>query len=61
MNSEDLSEYIQSFTYLLNRKKSEKLPERQEQNYKTNLLENISEELIAKVYVIIVKKEKALN
>ena len=39
-NPEDLLEYIQPFIYLFNKKKFEKLPERREQNYAINLLED---------------------
>ena len=40
MNLDYLLEYIQPFTYLFNKKKFEKLPGKQEWDYKINLLED---------------------
>jgi len=60
-NSEDLPDYIQSFTYLFNKKKFEKLPERHEWNHKINLTEEAPRELNAKAYAMILKEEEALN
>ena len=60
-NPEDLPDYIQLFMHLFNKKKFEKLPERCEQNYKINLINEVSQELNAKVYAMTLKKEKALN
>ena len=61
MNLEDLLNYIQLFTHLFNKKKFEKLLERQEQDHKINLTEEASMELNAKAYAMTVKKEEALN
>ena len=60
-NLEDLPEYIQLFTHLFNKKKFEKLPERHEWDHEINLMEEAPKELNAKAYVIILKKEEALN
>ena len=60
-NPEDLPEYIQPFTYLFNKKKFEKLPERQEWDHKINLTEEAPKELNAKAYMITLKEEEALN
>ena len=60
-NSEDLPDYIQSFTHLFNKKKFEKLPERHEWNHKINLTEEAPRELNAKAYAMILKEEEALN
>ena len=43
-NLKDLLEYIQLFIYIFNKKKFEKLPERREQNYVINLLEDTPKE-----------------
>ena len=61
MNLEDLSEYIQPFTYLFNKKKFEKLLEQYEQNHKINLIEEAPRELNTKAYIMILKEEEALN
>ena len=61
MNLEDLPDYIQLFTHLLNKKKFEKLPEQQEWDHKINLTEEALKELNAKVYAMTLKKEEALN
>ena len=61
MNPEDLLEYIWPFTYLFNKKKFKKLPERQEWDHKINLTEDTSKELNAKDYVMTIKEDKALN
>ena len=55
MNLKDLSEYIQSFTHLFNKKKFEKPLEKQEQNHEINLIENAPKELNAKAYAITIK------
>ena len=60
-NPEDLPDYIQSFTYLFNKKKFKKLPERHEWDHKINLTEEASKELNAKAYTMILKEEEALN
>ena len=60
-NPEDLPEYIQPFTYLFNKKKFEKLPERRKWDHKINLMEEAPKELNVKVYVMILKEEEALN
>jgi len=44
-----------------NENKFEKLLERQEYDYKINLLENTFKELNTKAYVMMVKKEEALD
>jgi len=49
-NSEDLPEYIQSFTHLFNNKKFEKLPERCEWDHEINLTDEVPRELNAKTY-----------
>ena len=61
MNLEDLSEYIQIFMYLFNKKKFEKLLEQQEQDHKINLIEEVPKELNAKAYVMTIKEDEALN
>ena len=61
MNPEDLSNYIQSFTYLFNKKKFKKLPERYEWDYKINLTDKTPRELNEKAYTMTLKKEEALN
>jgi len=61
MNPEDLSEYIQPFTYLFNKKKFKKLPERREWDYEINLMDEAPNELNAKAYIMILKEEEALN
>ena len=60
-NTEDLPDYIQPFTYLFNKKKFEKLPERREWDHKINLMEEAPKELNAKAYVMTLKEEEALN
>jgi len=60
-NPEDLLDYIQSFTYLFNKKKFEKLPERHEWDHKINLMEEAPRELNTKAYTMTLKKEEALN
>ena len=60
-NPEDLPDYIRPFTYLFNKKKFEKLPERHEWDHKINLTEEAPKELNTKAYVIILKEEEALN
>jgi len=60
-NTEDLLEYIRHFTYLFNKKKFEKLPERHEWDHEINLTEEAPKELNTKAYVMTLKKKKALN
>ena len=60
-NPEDLLEYIQPFTHLFNKKKFEKLLERQEWDYKINLMDEAPKELNAKAYAMILKEEETLN
>jgi len=60
-NPEDLLEYIQPFTHLFNKKKFEKLLERQEWDHKINLMDEAPKELNAKAYAMILKEEEALN
>jgi len=61
MNLEDLPEYIQLFTHLFNKKKSEKLPEQCKWDYKINLIEEALRELDTKAYAMILKEEEVLN
>ena len=61
MNLEDFLEYIQLFIHLFNKKKFEKLLERQKQDHKINLTKDVSKKLDTKAYTIIIKKDKALN
>ena len=61
MNLKDLSEYIWPFTHLFNKKKFEKLLEKQEWNHEINLTEDVSKELNAKAYAITIKEDKVLN
>jgi len=61
MNLEDFLNYIQPFTHLINKKKFEKLPERQEWDHKINLTEEAPTELNVKTYAMIIKEEEALN
>jgi len=60
-NSEDLPDYVRPFTYLFNKNKFEKLPERHEWDYEINLMEEAPKELNAKVYAIIPKKDGSLQ
>ena len=60
-NPEDLPKYIRPFTYLFNKKKFEKLPERHKWDYKINLMEEAPRELNAKAYTMTLKEEEALN
>ena len=60
-NSEDLPEYIQPFMYLFNKKKFEKLLERYEWDHEINLTEEVLKELNTKAYMMMLKKEEALN
>ena len=61
INPEDLPDYIRLFMYLFNKKKFKKLPERCEWDHKINLMEEASNELNAKAYVMTLKEEEALN
>jgi len=60
-NPEDLPDYIQPFTYLFNKKKFKKLPERREWDHKINLMDEAPKELNAKAYAMTLKEEKVLN
>jgi len=60
-NPEDLPDYIQFFTYLFNKKKFKKLPERHEWDHKINLMEEAPKKLNTKAYIMTVKEEEALN
>ena len=60
-NPEDLPDYIQPFTYLFNKKKFEKLPERCEWDHEINLMEEALKELNTKAYTMTLKEEEALN
>ena len=60
-NLEDLPEYIWPFTYLFNKKKFKKLPERHEWDYEINLMDKAPKELNAKAYAMTLKEEEALN
>jgi len=60
-NSEDLLEYIQSFTHLFNKKKFKKLPERREWDHKINLTKETPKKLNTKAYAMKIKKEETLN
>jgi len=60
-NLEDLPEYIRPFTHLFNKKKFEKLLERQEWDHEINLTEEVPKELNAKAYAMTIKEEEALN
>jgi len=46
---------------LFNKKKFEKLPERQEWDYEINLTNEAPKELNAKAYMMTLKKEEVLN
>jgi len=61
MNLKDLPDYIQLFTYLFNKKKFEKLPERHKWDHKINLTDKAPRELNTKTYTIMLKEEEALN
>ena len=61
MNPEDLPEYIRPFTHLFNKKKFEKLPEKQEWDHEINLIDEAPKELNAKAYTMTLKEEEALN
>ncbi len=58
---EDLSDYIQPFTHLFNRKKFEKLLEQREWDHKINLIDEAPRKLNTKAYAMTLKEEKALN
>ena len=60
-NPEDLPDYIWPFTHLFNKKKFEKLLERQEWDHKINLTDEAPKELNAKAYAMTLKEEEALN
>jgi len=60
-NPEDLPDYIRPFTHLFNKKKFEKLPERQEWDHEINLMDEAQKELNTKAYAMTLKEEKALN
>ena len=60
-NPKNLLEYIQLFTHLFNKKKFEKLLERQEWDYEIILMEEASKKLNAKAYAMTLKEEEALN
>ena len=60
-NPKDLPEYIQPFTHLFNKKKFEKLPERQEWDHKINIMDEAPKELNAKAYMMTLKEEEVLN
>ena len=60
-NLENLSEYIQPFTHLFNKKKFEKLLEQREQDYEINLTKEVPKKLNVKVYAMTIKEEEALN
>jgi len=61
MNPEDLLGYIRPFTYLFNKKKFEKLPERCKWDHEINLIEEAPRELNAKAYAMTLKEKEALN
>jgi len=60
-NPEDLPDYIRPFTHLFNKKKFEKLPERQEWDHEINLTEEAPKELNTKAYAMTLKEEEVLN
>ena len=60
-NLKDFPKDIQPFIYLFNKKKFEKLLERQEQDYKINMIEEPPKELNTKAYAMIIKEGEALN
>jgi len=60
-NPKNLSEYIQPFTHLFNKKKFEKLPERREWDHEINLMDEAPKELNAKAYTMTLKEKEALN
>ena len=60
-NPEDLPEYIWPFTYLFNKKKFEKLPERCKWDHEINLMNKALKELNAKAYAMTLKEKEALN
>ena len=61
MNPEDLPEYIWPFMHLFNKKKFEKLLERQEWDHEINLMEEAPKKLNVKAYMITLKEEEVLN
>ena len=60
-NLEDLPDYIWPFTHLFNKKKFEKLLERQEWDHEINLTDEAPKESNAKAYAMILKEEEVLN
>ena len=60
-NLEDLLEYIRLFMDLFNKKKFEKLPERQEWDHEINLMNEVPKKLNTKAYTMTLKEEEALN
>jgi len=60
-NPKDLPKYVQLFTYLFNKKKFEKLPNRQEWDHEINLTEETPKELNAKAYLMTLKEKEILS
>ena len=60
-NLEDLLEYIRLFMHLFNKKKFEKLPEKQEWDHEINLIDEAPKKLNTKAYTMTLKEEEALN
>jgi len=60
-NPKDLPKYVQLFTYLFNKKKFEKLPNRQEWDHEINLTEEAPKELNAKAYPMTLKEKEILS
>ena len=52
---------IRLFTYLFNKKKFKKLPERREWDCEINLIDEAPKELNAKAYAMTLKEKEALN
>ena len=61
INLEDLLEYIRPFMHLFNKKKFEKLPEKQEWDHEINLMEEALKELNTKAYAMTLKEKEALS
>jgi len=60
-NPEDLLKYIQPFIHLFNKKKFEKLPDRQEWDHEINLTKEAPKKLNTKAYPMTLKEEKTLS
>jgi len=61
INPKDLPEYIWPFIHSFNKKKFEKLLERQKWNHKINLMKKTPKKLNTKAYIMTIKEDEILN